>query len=117
MSKTMATKLDEIRTAIRKFEMVQNEFGRFGAGDTEPDGHFQWAILKAFEGEKVEIPTTAEGWELFRDMKGCSKAATALFNACMEVVKLVVNFPDKDDAEFVDFIKDQCWRYVARRAR
>lgn len=101
--------LGEIKAAISQFEEVQKKFGKFGACDTEPDGIFQCVVMDAFEKNKVEIPSTGRGWQLYSSMD-CEDAALALCNACNEVVKLIVNFPDKDNEEFVRFIKDYCWR-------
>lgn len=61
----------------------------FGTMDTEPQCIFESLIRKALKGKEVEIPTTAEGWEIY-DKEGSDIVAASMAEAahpCVQMAK------------------------------
>jgi phytoene/squalene synthetase len=101
--------VSELETKIQQFEDVSLEYVDYGARDSEPDGEFQLALVKAIQGKR-EIPQTAEDWQLLTVTRDCSKAATALTAACTEIVDAIMNSPISDANYLSAYLKEYCWR-------
>jgi len=69
---------------ILKSDMVK--FKDYGAIDTEPRNVVYDLIRKVYEGKKVNIPRTADAWELYSSMEGVEEVASQLGEQFKKVV-------------------------------
>jgi hypothetical protein len=61
----MSETLSRLKDAIAAFEATQRKFRRHGAQDTEPDGYFQWTLVRASQGKLTTVSDDADRWELY----------------------------------------------------
>jgi hypothetical protein len=95
--------LEQLKKKIAAFEKAQNECRDWGAGDTEPDWHFQNLIGQALQGRPWES-LDADGWDLFSDKPGAHNAAAKLNEAAKQVY-------DHIQANGIyKYLTDYCWR-------
>ncbi len=97
--------LDQLKSAIGRFEQVQRQYRSFGAQDTEPNAVFSSIMRKAAKGKPVDIPTTGKDWDLYASTMDCSEAASALFQAAQAAVDVVHSCPIGQSAEVQEHIK------------
>ena len=99
---------NQIKEAIVKFEKLQNSYINYGAGDTEPDGHFHWIIKKALNNEPVDFETmNADKWELFSSVKGVGLAAHHMTKQAKKVYDLINTEARIED---IEELKGYAWR-------
>jgi hypothetical protein len=76
--------------AVREFEAVQDKYDDFGAADTEPRYEFYALIRNFYRGRDPKVPTTIDGWQLYRPedggKPGAGKAARALAAAARKAM-------------------------------
>lgn len=106
-SKRIVTGLEKL---IGAFEQAQSKYRRFGAGDTEPDGVFHRCLVRAFKGGTFEVPTTAQGWELYSDMPGAGVAARALAARTKKCVEFIQSVPLACSDAVRRWLEEYCWR-------
>ena len=75
-----------LQHALDELRATQSRYARFGASDTEPRGVVAGFLDALHRGVEPEIPTTAEGWQLFSDMDGSAAVAARLHAAATAVV-------------------------------
>jgi len=91
-------------------QALMSELSKYGANDSEPDGVFQYAMLKAArDGEKV-IPESADGWQLYTASMKCGTAGRRLSAKCRKVVNYILNCKVADARYVQEYLKDYCWR-------
>ena len=44
--------LRAVKAAVKAFEALQQQYAQLGARDTEPDGTFQWLLVRTFKGKR-----------------------------------------------------------------
>lgn len=101
----VAIKLDD---AIKSFRKAQHDYADYGAGDTEPDTEFEHSLMRAYHGTE-DVPTTADAWQLYHEMK-CGRAAKALSSATRRCVRLILKAPMKDRAAIRKTLEANLWR-------
>lgn len=67
------------------FEQM-DESAQYGASDTEPRAVFADILEAHLNGLEPRIPDTAEGWQLYSDMRGAGLVAGILHDAAVLVV-------------------------------
>ena len=85
----MSSEYATIKKAVEEFWAAQDKYANFGANDSEPRHVFYRLISQALDGKNVTVPSNAELWQLYSDMPGCGKAATALNAATRRVITLI----------------------------
>jgi hypothetical protein len=100
--------IEEVDALWKQFEKVQQECSSLGATDTEPDWQFENAVRIALRDDKVAVPTTADGWELFTTQAGAEAAARKLHDACRPICELVQLHRGR--SQFFDHVKGKLWR-------
>jgi hypothetical protein len=73
--------------AIAKVFEEMDEHSAYGASDTEPRAVFAQILSEQLAGLDPYIPTTAEGWQLYSDMRGSACVAGKLAGAAASAVK------------------------------
>lgn len=105
----MSTMLN-LKSAISQFEALQNTHAQFGAGDTEPDGVFQFLLWNAFQGQPVEVPTSARAWQLYSSRPGAGSVARVLARVARQAVAAVKGCTIKERAAVEEYLSSYCWR-------
>ena len=90
-------------------DALQSKLSKFGAGDTEPDWHYQNAIRNAFHGKKFES-LNADGWELFSVVKGSGKAASRMNAATRKITNLILGAKVSELDAIRDWARGELWR-------
>ena len=99
-----------LRKLIEEMQALMSELSKYGATDSEPDGVFQYAMVKAArDGEKV-IPKSADGWELYTSSMKCGTAGRRLSAQCRKVVDYILNCKVADARYIREYLEDYCWR-------
>jgi hypothetical protein len=101
--------MEAIKDAILMFEQQQKKYSSFGASDTEPDGIFQHILMQTISGDNVEIPETAQGWDIF-DEPGVEEAAKDLHDAAKDCVEIMLDMPFRHRPSLKKFVTEYCWR-------
>ncbi len=102
----MPSESDTIKKAVEKFWAAQDNYANFGASDSEPRHVFHRLISRALEGKDVSVPANAELWQLYSDMPGCGKAATALHTATKRVIALIAKARNQTFESYLRSILD-----------
>lgn len=79
----------EVDDVAQQFFILKSDmakFSKYGAIDTEPRNLMYALIKKAYEGNKVNIPRTADGWELYSSMEGVEEVASQLGEQLEKVI-------------------------------
>lgn len=97
--------LDQLKSAIRRFEAVQLEYSMYGARDTEPNAIFARIMCRAIKGKPVDIPADGDGWELYNHSMDCGEAAAAMFQAARAAVEIVQTCPLGESRELRKYIE------------
>jgi hypothetical protein len=106
---TITSNYESVKTACARFAKVQEQYSAFGANDTEPRNIFATIVEKLIDEDgdgAVNVPTTADGWELYASSKNCNEAAKALHDAAAEVVQLINNCPTSEMRKVRKYIND-----------
>ena len=106
----MSESVERLKGLLRLFEATQSQYRRFGAQDTEPDGILQQLLVRAIKGKKPKVPTAADDWELYSDMKGRNRAVAALREAATACVQHIESVPIGQAADVETYLRDYCWR-------
>lgn len=104
--------VDSLKKAIKQFEECAVKHRNVGAKDTEPDSVFQRLLLNAFAGNAPTPPRRATGWELYTTMEESHAAAEELFEASLEVVRVIESCAIRDVQALREYLNDYCWRYT-----
>jgi hypothetical protein len=104
------TSLDTIKAAIVDVQKTMDRYSKFGATDSEPDGKFQWLLVRTIRGKSVTVPGTADGWNLYDDMPGANRAAGAIAKKVQVVVDRILATPIGEAKEVETYLKNYCWR-------
>jgi len=104
--------IDRLKKAIKQFEECADKHRSVGARDTEPDGVFQRLLLNALAGTAPTPPRSANGWELYTTMEESHAAAEELFEAALEVVRVIESCSIRDVQALREYLDDYCWRYT-----
>lgn len=102
--------LDELKKRITAFEKAQRKWAKAGAADTEPDGLWQVRLVRALEGKDPNVPTTAEGWELYTTNPEAEKAAAELAAACKDACDFIKSVPLGESGPVREYLEAYCWR-------
>ncbi len=102
----MPNEYETIKKAVEKFWAAQDKYANFGASDSEPRHVFHRLISRALEGKDVAVPTNAELWQLYSDMPGCGRAATALHSATKRVITLIAKARNNSFESYLRSILD-----------
>lgn len=102
--------LDDIKHEISEMESLMCKLAEYGAADSEPDGVFQYLLAKAADGEDVEPPSNARGWQLYSSMKGSEEAARRLAAKARGVVELIRGLPVGQSKPLREYLAGYCWR-------
>jgi hypothetical protein len=70
--------------AIQYMFDTMEESAAYGASDTEPRAVFSGLLFDLLEGRDTDIPKTAEGWQLYSDMRG-SKCTASILEECAKL--------------------------------
>lgn len=74
-----------VKQAFKEMYALMERYAEFGASDTEPRAVFAEIMFAHRDGEAVEVPETARGWQLFTDMEGVGWVASMLHDKAIEV--------------------------------
>jgi hypothetical protein len=88
------------REATDRFHKACQEHRKYGACDSEPQQVFNALLRRALKGKPVEIPRTAEGWELYSSMEGADVVACTLYHEAAPAVEMA-----KQASEIVQYIE------------
>jgi hypothetical protein len=102
----MSIEYATIKKAVEKFWAAQDKYAAFGAADSEPRYVFYRLIDQALAGKNVTVPVNAELWQLYSDMPGCGKAATALTTATKRVIALIATAKNQTFESYLRSILD-----------
>jgi hypothetical protein len=105
----MSETLSRLKDAIAAFEATQRKFRRHGAQDTEPDGYFQWTLVRASKGKLTTVSDDADKWELYEG-RGAAQAAVALAKAAQVAVDIVRATPLGESEQVLAYLRTYCWR-------
>jgi len=72
---------------LKEMNALMIELSNYGASDTEPSCVLADTFQRAFMDDEIQIPTTAEEWQLYSDMPGANKVARRLANKVKKVLK------------------------------
>jgi hypothetical protein len=103
------SKVEELKQIVTEMDALMTELSKFGAADSEPDGVFRSLLMKAIRGKDPKVPTTVDGWELYR-MHGAGGAARCLGNKARQAVKFINELSVKDAGPVEKYLSDLCWR-------
>jgi hypothetical protein len=106
----MPTRTEIIDMEHQKMRQLQRRFSKYGASDTEPDWHYQYAIKKAIMVGAYFDGLTSSGWELYSGEKGVEKAAAALNNHTADMVKFILDTPISELKSLRDWADLNLWR-------
>ena len=117
---------ETIKTEVETMDFIQNSFANFGASDTEPDSVYHSLLADAVNGAEVNVPRTAEEWQLFTNMEHVESVARAMASHTQLVVNLIQQYMnarepivimqldnsklDIERAQLVDYLRGFCWR-------
>ena len=117
---------ETIKTEVETMDFIQNSFANFGASDTEPDSVYHSLLADAVNGAEVNVPRTAEDWQLFTNMEHVEQVARAMASHTQLVVDLIQQYmnarkpivimqldneqSDNERAKLVDYLRGYCWR-------
>ena len=104
---------ETIKTEVETMDFIQNSFANFGASDTEPDSVYHSLLADAVNGAEVNVPRTAEEWQLFTNMEHVEPVARAMASHTQLVVDLIQQYCHKtspNDTRLNDYLRDYCWR-------
>ena len=117
---------ETIKTEVETMDFIQNSFANFGASDTEPDSVYHSLLADAVNGAEVNVPRTAEEWQLFTNMEHVESVARAMASHTQLVVNLIQQYmnarepivimqldnskSDIERAQLVDYLRGFCWR-------
>ena len=104
--------VSRIKEAIRQFGRLQDQLGKTGAADSEPDAEFQLVLVRTFLRQDY-LPRTVDEWQLYNDEPGqqaCATAAAKLTEAADEIRQMIRQLPLGESDELREFLKDYCWR-------
>lgn len=97
----------DLKKLIRSFEEAQQATAEFGATDTEPDVIFQSLMVRAYlDSNLPRIPTTTNGWGLYR-LRGSDDAAQVLAEAASKVVNFIAK---NKTPQIGEQLVGYCWR-------
>ncbi len=99
---------EEIKKAIADFGKLQRQLSKFGATDTEPDGEFQVALVRAFNGKSPRVPQDVEQWELYSTAP--ESAAKQLTSATQILVNMIKGVKTQNRPRLQKYLKSFCWR-------
>jgi hypothetical protein len=102
--------VDSIREAVENFRKVQDSLDEFGTTDTEPERIFQVRLKWALQGKQFELPSTADGWDLYSEEEGSDAAAQQLYFAARKVVDLISACPLGESEEVRLYLQKVCDR-------
>jgi len=100
--------LNKLKKEIDGMEKLMVKHSDFGASDTEPDGQFQWLLVKFFKGE--DVTPTREGWELYSSMTGWGRVADSLTNKVLRIREFMNELPRTANQELEKFLRSYIWR-------
>ena len=92
-----------------KMLKLQEKLVNYGARDTEPDGHYQWAIAQALRGQSFVDLSSAE-WELYSDEPRAADAAAELNDQTEYMVNIILKAPLKELDEIEKWVAENMWR-------
>jgi hypothetical protein len=117
---------ETIKTEVETMDFIMNSFANFGASDTEPDSVYHSLLADAVNGAEVNVPRTAEDWQLFTNMEHVEQVARAMASHTQLVVDLIQQYmnarkpivimqldneqSDNERAKLVDYLRGYCWR-------
>ena len=117
---------ETIKTEVETMDFIQNSFALFGASDTEPDSVYHSLLADAVNGAEVNVPRTAEEWQLFTNMEHVEPVARAMASHTQLVVNLIQQYmnarkpivimqidneqSDIERTQLVDYLRGFCWR-------
>ena len=117
---------ETIKTEVETMDFIQNSFANFGASDTDPDSVYHSLLADAVNGAEVNVPRTAEEWQLFTNMEHVESVARAMASHTQLVVNLIQQYmnarepivimqldnskSDIERAQLVDYLRGFCWR-------
>jgi len=79
---------------ILKSDMAK--FSKYGAIDTEPRNVVYHLIRRGYRGKTVNIPRTADAWELYSSMEGVEEVANQLGEQLEKVIDGLGNLTVKE---------------------
>lgn len=86
----------KIIEAMREFVVFCSNFSSYGVNDSEPTAIIYGIFRKARQGKEVNIPTTAEEWELYSSMADSDTVAAGLHDAVQKMVEAIQNCSIRD---------------------
>jgi hypothetical protein len=98
---------NQLRVKIKEMEDLMSLFSKFGANDTEPDEHWQMALVKAAKGT-LQVPESAIQWELFHSILASVDAAKMLTEKATEVCNWIIK--NNTDGNLNEVVSQHCWR-------
>lgn len=96
---------------MKDWDKLATKYRVFGAADTEPDWHFQKAIIDALAG-KSTIPASYGEWELYASKPGVDVAGKALTSFTEKVVYKILHAPIYSRAALGEAFKQHLWRVL-----
>ena len=102
--------LTNVKRIFDEFDALESKWSKFGAGDTEPDTEFQYAIVDTLNDGGHNLPSNAREWQLFINMDGVDEAAAELTSKMNEMVAVIKATPANERKALVAWAKDVCWR-------
>jgi hypothetical protein len=103
------TRLERIQLAHKEMDQLQSNLSKYGAGDTEPDWHYQNAVRNAVLGREFES-LNAHGWEIFDGVAGSGKAAQRLNAQTRKITKLILGARVSELHEIREWVRNNLWR-------
>jgi len=100
--------IDKVEKEIDGMEKLMVKHSGFGASDTEPDGQFQWLLVRFFKG--AEVNPTREGWELYSSKAGWGKVADSLTKKALRVRDAINAVPRTLNQELEKKLRNYTWR-------
>jgi hypothetical protein len=105
----MPTRTEIIDMEHQKMGKLQRRFSKYGASDTEPDWHYQNAIVRAIDVGGYFNNLTASEWELYIE-PGVEKAVDALNNHTANMVKFILDTPISELKSLRMWASQNLWR-------
>ena len=103
------TRLERIQLAHKEMEQLQSRLSKYGAGDTEPDWHYQNAVRNAVLGQPFTNLTIRE-WEIFDGVGGSGIAAQSLNAQTRKVTKLILGAKVSELHGIREWVRNNLWR-------
>jgi hypothetical protein len=93
----------KLYAVVERFNNIQNRYGSFGAGDTEPSVYFETLMVKAIKGDDWPNPTK-EDWQLYNSKVGIGQIVRILNQEAKKAFDEIKKAAKKDQQALAKYV-------------